>query len=131
MEREGGGCGEDGVGNPGISGERTAGGVGAPKLTHRLQHGQFHLPKFILLYPGLPHDFGAPFPGFLQRRWVREAVKCWTLPEPLPAPPGSSLCGTSPPRPATGSSGFSSPGRELQPASATAPDTHALCPSGK
>lgn len=37
----------------------------AHELTHRLQHGQFHLPEFILLYPGLPHDFGAPFLGFL------------------------------------------------------------------
>lgn len=47
----------------------TAGGKGALKLTHRLQHSKLHLPKLVLLYPGLPYDYGAPFPGFLQRQW--------------------------------------------------------------
>lgn len=62
----------------------------APKLTYRLQHSKLHLPKLILLHPGLTDDFGTPFPGFL--RGNREGGgQAWTLLEPLPAAPAGSL----------------------------------------
>lgn len=37
---------------------------------------QTYLPKLILLYPGLLHNLGASFPGFLQRRRVGGG-QCW------------------------------------------------------
>lgn len=100
---------------------------GALRLTHRLQHSKLHLPKLILLYPGFPHDLGASFPGFLQRRWGGEVVSAGpSVLDPLAAPAGSPLRG-----PATASFSFSSPRQELQQTLAVALDTHGSCPFGR
>lgn len=52
---------------------------GASVYTHRLQHSKLHLPKFVLLHPWLPHNFGAPFSGFLHGGPSRENGEGWNL----------------------------------------------------
>lgn len=52
---------------------------GASVFTHRLQHSKLHLPKFVLLHPWLPHNFGAPFSSFLRGVPSRENGEGWSL----------------------------------------------------
>lgn len=67
-----------------------------PELTHRLQHSELHLPELILLHPGLPKDFGAPFPGFLWGDGVEEVVRARPSRSPWWLLLPHRLCGVQP-----------------------------------